>query len=315
MKPTPSLVAAAGASALLLLAACGSGGSSTALNGLSPRQATINALQKFQSTSLKYDLDGKISVDTSKLQNAPPDVVDQITSALGGAGGVTLSGTGEQESPQRVRVALSLKPVVSETITGVQYDGTFYYSLDGGKTFGSGGSLTSLTNGFAITPDQSSKLFGNLPDSAFTDKGQTSIDGVTVEHFSAAISKDQLFQAIAGGLGSSSQSQQNLQLIEQFITVGAATIDAYVRPDTGQLDRYGANFSIVFDVGKLIQAFGGIGSSSDSSASGTPSGSLTVGVTANVHLHDYGASIHIDKPTVDPNAPKLPSGLGGLFGG
>ena len=313
MKPIRSVLAAGAASAALL-AACGSGGSSSgALSGLSPRQATVAALQKFQATSLKYELDGKVTVDASKLQNAPADVVNQITQALGGASGVTISGSGQQESPQRAQVTLTVKPVVSDTITAVQYDGTFYYSLDGGKTFGSGGSLSSLTSGFSITPDQSSKLFGGLPDGAFADKGQTSMDGVTVEHYAATITKDQLFQALAGGSGSSSASQQNLQLIEQFITVGTSTVDAYVRTDNGLLDRYGANFSLSFDLGKLVQAFGGLGSSSDTSSA--PSGSLTIGLTANVHVHDYGTSIRIDKPTVDPNAPKLPSGLGGLFGG
>jgi hypothetical protein len=262
---------------------------------------------------LKFDLDGKITIDASKLQNAPADVVNQITQALGGGNGLTISGSGEEESPQRVQITMSLKPLVNQTITAVQYDGTFYYSLDGGRTFGSGGSLSSLTSGFSITPDQSSKLFGSLPDSAFSDKGQTSMDGVTVEHFVATITKDQLFQSLAGGSGSSSSAQQNLQLIEQFISVGNAAVDTYVRTDNGLLDRYSANFSLAFDLGKLVQAFGGLGGSSP--GSGAPSGSLTIGVTANVHVHDYGASIHIDKPTVDPNAPKLPSGLGGLFGG
>lgn len=312
MKPFSLFVA--GAATAAILAACGSGSSSSALSGLSPRQAAINALQKFQSTSLKYDLDGKISIDASKVQNAPPDVVNQITQALGGSNGLTISGTGEQESQQRVKVTVSLKPLVSETITGVQYDGTFYYSLDGGKTFGSGGSLSSLTSGFSITPDQSAKLFGGLPDSSFTEKGQTSIDGVTVEHYQATFTKDQLFQSIAGGSGSSSSAQQNLQLIEQFITIPSATVDSYIRTDNGAFDRYGANITLGFDLGKLVQALGGVGSGA-SGAAGTPSGTLFIGILANVHLHDYGASIHIDKPTVDPNAPKLPSGLGGLFGG
>jgi hypothetical protein len=302
----------------LLLAACGSSSSTNALSGVSPKQATIQSLQKFSTTSVKYDLDGKVTVDSSKLQGISSDQLHQITGALGGAGGVTLTGTGEQESQKRSSVTLSVKPLVSQTVTAVTYDGEFFYSVDGGKTFGTGGSLSSLTGGFGVTPDQSQQLFSALPDGSYSDTGQTQMDGLTVEHYSAAITKDQLFQAISGASTSTgSQQQQNLALIQQFITAGTSSVDAYVRTDNGQLDRYTADINFGFDLGALVGAFAGLGSGSSSSTSGgaAPSGTLGIGLTLGVHLHDFGTPITITKPTADPNAPKLPSGLGGLFGG
>ncbi|HET9052027.1 MAG TPA: hypothetical protein VFO60_10000 [Candidatus Dormibacteraeota bacterium] len=302
-----SVAAAAG------IVSCGSSGSSSSStgDGAPAKQATVASLQRAGATSVRSTISGSFGVDTSRLQNVPPDILRTITGVVGGGGTVSFSGTGEQESASRVRLTLTIQPMLSKPLTAVLYDGTLYYSLDGGRTFGSGGSLSSITGGLSVTPSSAQKLFGALPEGAFTDDGQTQVGGVTVEHYSAQITKDNLFSAIAGAAGSGSQAQQNLQQLAGFITSTSSSVDAYVRPD-GSLQRYSVDVGFGFDVGALVQGVTGGGGSA--SGGGGPGGVLQVHSGLTADFSDVGAAITVPKPVVSPNAPKLPAGLTGLSG-
>ena len=67
----------------------------------------------------------------------------------------------------------------------------------------------------------------------------------------------------------------------------------------------------VFDFSKISSLFGATPGANLKKTG--PGGTLDFDVAVSAHLHDYGAKITIRKPTVDPTAPKPPSG--GLFGG
>jgi hypothetical protein len=305
---------ASGSLALALaLGACGSSGNSSSatsgpLAGLTAKDIIKTTADKTPVTSLKFDMDGKLSVDTSKLSGIPADQLGALGSL---ASGLTVTGTGEQETAQRQSLTLNLKPLVDQPLTAVLYDGQSYFSLDGGKTFGSAGSLKSLTGGIGITPSDITGYLNALGTSV-KDAGPVTKDGVATEHITATLDKDFLGKALGGAPGA---GQGNLvQAFGSLITLRSGTLDAWVRQEDGRLDRTTMSFAVDFDLGKLGSIFSGSGGATPQS--GVPTGVLTLALNLSIHLHDYGASIHITKPTVDANAPTLPPGIGGssIFG-
>ena len=270
--------------------ACGGGSSpSSAIANLSPQDIIKASAQQAQQNSLRFDLSAKFGIDTSHLVNANSNLLGPL------AGGIQLTGHGDQESAQRERVTMLLAPLLTQQIVAVLYDGTSYVSLDGSR-FAQYGSLRQLTGGFGTTPSDLKDYLGSL--ASVSDMGTTQIDGMTVEHLRAGIDKSYIDRALAG-----SQAQQ----LRRFIDFQGGTVDAYVVPQTGRLDRVNAHLGLSFNLSALFGAIGG-----QAPPTQLPSGSLGVAVDYSVHLFDYGAKITVTKPTVDPNAPKVPSG--GLFG-
>ena len=304
---SPLVAAAIGLIGVTALAGCGKGASSNALSGLSAQQAVQQASTKFASQSFKFDLDGNLSVDASKLKGDPQSL-SQLK-ALGS--GISLSGTGEQESPQRVQLVMSIKPLVDKPVTVVGYDGTAYAALDG-THFADAGSLKSVTGGLGVTPGDISTYLSNLGN--VQDKGSESIDGLTAEHYQVAL--DQSFLSKALGQASQGQSANPFAgIIEQLVQFTGGAIDIWVNQADGSLDRTKVAFTLNFDLDKLSQLFGGLGQggASSTSSSSAPAGSIGLGLNVDIHPHDYGTPVTITRPTVDPNAPKLPGGLN-LFG-
>jgi len=282
-------LAASACTVSVVAAACGGGSSSSsAIANLSPKDIIKVSAQQAQQNSLRFDLTAKIGIDTSHLGAAAGNLPGLL------AGGIQLNGHGEQESAQRERLSMSLAPLLAQPIVAVLYDGTAYVALDG-THFTSVGSLKQLTGGFGTTPGDLKDYLGSL--GSVSDLGTTQLDGMTVEHLRAGIDKSYLDKALSGAQG---------QQLRQFIDFQGGTVDAYVVPQTGRLDRVNAHIALTFNLSALFGAIGG-------QAAPPQGGNLGVTVDYSVHLFDYGASITITRPTVDPNAPKVPGG--GLFGG
>ena len=289
----------------LVLAGCGKG--ANAVSGLSPAQAVQAANTKFTAQSFKFDLDGKLTIDASKLKGDPA-TLGQLN-ALGS--GVTLTGSGEEENPQRLQMVLGLKPVVDKPVTVVAYDGTAYAALDG-THFTDAGSLKSVTGGIGITPTDISTYLSN-PGNNIQDKGSEQMDSLQTEHYQVPL--DQSFLQKALGQATQGQSQNPFaSVIEQLVQFTGGSIDVWVNQADGSLDRSKVVFTLSFDLDKLSQLFGGLSQGSGgNSSSATPSGSVGIGLNLDFHPHDYGTAVTITRPTVDPSAPKLPGGLN-LFG-
>lgn len=315
MRLLPCVIATAALATAL--AACGNSSTSSspsgALSGVSARQAVVQALQKAGTSPLKYDLGGTAGVDSSSLKNVPADLATSITGLIGSGGNITVAGRVEQESAARYRITLDLKPAVNATVTGVVYDGTFYYSLDGGKVYGSGGSLKSLT-GVGFTPTDLNQLLGQMGDQSFKDLGPATAGGQPVEHYQVPLTVDDLVRALAPsspGATPSAADQQNLQALAQLITLKGSSIDVQVAGD-GHLAGYGVNLEFGVDVGRLAGLFGG-GAAAGSAA---PSGAINITLAVTSTVSDYGSPVTVTRPTVTPGAPRLPPGLGGgLLGG
>ncbi len=85
-----------------------------------------------------------------------------------------------------------------------------------------------------------------------------------------------------------------------------------MRDGDGRVESVDTDMTMALDMGKMVSLltnqYGGQ-VPSGSGAAGV-SGSMVMKITANNRFTDYGARITVSKPTVDPNAPGLPS----LFG-
>lgn len=307
MTCSPRLVSVAGV-AVLVLAGCGKSTSSASpLFGKSPGDIVKASAVAAKQTSMRVDLSATVGFDTSKLAGQSADALSQLGKLAGS--GLTLDGKGDIESAQRFQMTLNAKQLSDKAITVVGYDGKAYISVDGTHFYE--GDLSSLTGGLAIDPAQITAFLDGV--GSVSDKGATVQDGLQVEHFQATIDQSQLQKLITKQLGTSGDSTGLGQLLLQFFTFQGATVDDYVDPATGRIDRLGVRFGITIDFDKLTQAFGALGAGGAGSASSQiPHGQLTVNLDSSVHLYDYGAKISVQKPAVDPNAPKLPTG-GGLF--
>ena len=296
------LLAAAG-TAVVIVAGCG--GSSSAINGLTPKDVVKLTSQRVATQSLRADLDGRFIVDASRLTGVPPSQLKQFGVTQNG---YTLTGREDQESPKRLKLAVTLQPDY-DNATIVEYDGQTYYSKDGTR-FAAAGQLSSLTAGIGITPGDLTNYIGFLTQ--LKDLGSTTQDGMTVEHYQSPIDQGVLDQVLGASVTSQGQNLNGFSdIFKQFITVRSGNIDVYVDPATANLDRVDMKLQFVFDFSKISSLFGA--TPSPTSKKSGPGGTLDFDVAVGAHLHDYGAKITISKPTVDPTAPKPPSG--GLFGG
>jgi hypothetical protein len=323
MRPARHLVAAS-ALAAVALSGCGSH-----LNAASSSQqsqlAVAAAVQKSQTTSLRYDLTTRLVVDTSKLTGLSAATLGK----LAGLQTVDVTAGAEQESANRQRLTVTIKLATqTHTATVVNYDGQVFYSVDGGG-FATGHAPRQLGAGLGAALSQPAKYLDNLP--GFQDKGTAAQDGVSVERYSATIDQGLVGKLLAGALASrSAQSKAAggaqvatlLQgLLQQLVHIDSGTADVYVRSDDGRLDRATLATAVTIDLAKAGSILGGLQAlspagkaTSPAAATSLPGGQVHLDLSVTTHLYDYGAPITVVKPTVDPNAPTLPAPGAGLFG-
>jgi hypothetical protein len=311
MRPARYLVAA-GALAAVAISGCGSHGN-TSSSSAQAQLAVVAAAQKSHATSLRYDLTTNVGLDTSKLTGLSPAEL----SKLSGLENIAVTADAEQESASRQKVNLTLKTgTESHTATIVNYDGTVYYSVDGGA-FESGATPKQLSGGFGTTFNQPAKYLDSLP--GFQDKGTTQQDGLTVEKYEATIDQSLIGKLFAGALAQGA-AKTNTEVppqvasmlhgfLQQLVHIDSGTADAYVRSDDGRLDRATLTTSLTVNLANLGSILGGLQSlgTTDHAATAVPQGSLPGGqVHANIavdaHLYDYGALITVTRPSVAATA-------------
>jgi len=293
----------AAASAAVLVAGCG--GATNVLQGKSAAQIVKLAGTQLAGKSFRMTLHGKVSFDTSGLQGVPADAMGSLDSAMKN---LTIEGTADVQDTRHLRLNVTLQPLLDKPIVVVLYDGHAYVSENGGKSFSDAGQLN--LQGLPVSP---ADIISQLGDAVGAkDLGTTTHNGTRVEHLHATLSADSL-EKMLDRFGSG-QMQQLGGLIKQVLTVKDGNLDLYVRTQDGLLDATQSTGQFSIDLGKLMgmlmQAFGGqLPAGADASQVG---GTMTLTENVATEYGDYGARISIAKPTVDPTAPKLPSG--GLFG-
>lgn len=304
MRSTLRCVALAAIAATALVG-CGGHGASNAIANKRPVDVVLASGQAAEAGSLRFDLDAKIGIDTSKLTGLPAGAA----AGLGLVGnGLTFTGHADVENPQRVHLVLDMKAPVNQQITAVTYDGKSYVSLDGTNFYEA--DVKQATSG--IDASQLLKVLGQV--GAVKDLGQAQQDGLTVEHYQATLDPAQVLKLFEQQAGGNSSAQGLGAFFQQLFSFSGGTVEDYVDSATGKIDRLGVTFGIAIDFDKLKGAFSGLGGSQGgSSLSQAPGGQMSITITANLHLFDYGASIKVTKPAnISPGAPKL--GTGGLFG-
>lgn len=322
MRPARYLVAAG---ALTAVAVSGCGNHGTASSSIAAQLAVAAAAQKSQAASLRYDLTAKIGVDASKLTGVSAAELGKLS----GLQSIAVTADAEQESASRQKIDLTFKSGTgSHTATVVDYDGTVYYSVDGGA-FESGTTPKQLSGGLGTALNQPAKYLDTIP--GFQDKGTTHEDGVSVERYEATVDQGLISRLFAGALapgGGQSNSAVPPQVasmlqgfLQKLVHIDSGAADAYVRSDDGRLDRATLTTSLTVDLSSLGSILGGLQSlgGTDHAASSAGQGSLLGGqvhanIDVNAHLYDYGASIVVTKPTaVTSTSAQGSEGLG-LFG-
>lgn len=306
-------IAAAGLSAALLATACGSTGANV-LKGKTPEQMIQLASSKVTGESYHMTMDAKMAVDASGVQGMPSSMLDAMTTAMKG---FSMKGDGDVQNAQRVKMTMQISTGgIDKTMAMVLYDGEYLISLDNDGRYADAGSLN--LQGVNASPDQIKSLLIGAVD--VKDEGTTVHDGVSVEHLHANLGPDYLKQQLdrmsgASGSGAMAGAMQQLaQLLKDVFSVRNGTLDVYVRTLDGRVEAVDTGMTMAIDMAKFMtlleQQYGG--QLGGSSGLGDVTGSMVMNITGENRFSNYGAKITVSKPTVDPNAPSLPSNL---FGG
>jgi hypothetical protein len=315
---------AAGAVAAVAVSGCGShaGASSSSSQA---QLAVAAGAQNSQAASLRYDLTANIGVDASKLRGLGASELAKLS----GLQSVAVTADAEQENASRQKINLSLKSGnESHTATIVNYDGTVYYSLDGGAVE-SGAKPKQLSGGVGTALNQPAKYLDSVP--GFQDKGTVQKDGVTVEQYEAAIDQSLIAKLFAGALSQGSgqntsevppQVASMLQgFLQQLVHIDSGTADAYVRWDDGRLDRATLTTSLTVDLSNLGSMLGELQSlgvtdyaATSAPQGGLPDGQVHANIKVNAHMYDYGASITVTRPNAVASTSTQGSDGLGLFG-
>jgi hypothetical protein len=298
---------AGGAIAALAAIACGGATPPTnVLQGKTPEQVIKLASTQASSSSYHMKLHGTASVDVSGLQGVPPEELNQLGSLFKN---LTVEGTGDVQDSKHVRMNLTVTPLLDKPIVVVFYDGQGFVSEDGGKTFADAGSFN--LQGLPLSPDEQINALN--AGGQLKDLGTTTRNGTSVDHLHATLGPDYL-SSLLNKAGGSAQGQQLSQAFAQLIQIKDGGVDAYVRTADGKLDSMDSRLSMSFDIGKLMQLIANSlgGSAGAQIPPNAVTGAMNITEDGTSSFSDYGAKIQVTKPTVDPNAPSLPTG--GLFG-
>ena len=286
-----------------LLAGCGSAGD--ALAGRSPDAMVQQAAQKEMSSSLRATLTGRLTVDISQVRNLSAGDLHSFGLPVGG---VSVRGTLAQESPKRQQVDVDLGG--SGKLRVVMYDGQTFVSKDGGTTYSSG-AIDALTGGFNISPTQLHDVIKNL--TGVKDLGRRTVDGQECEHLQAPITPAQLAGLLGGAGGGSTGGAssgpagggQSADLVKQLVQIRHGVIDLDVRHSDGALVRSASSVAIVLDLDRLAGLFGAAGAGTPA---GIPGGSVGLDLSVDSHFSDYGASVHVAKPSASSDSSPSSSG-------
>jgi hypothetical protein len=306
-------LAAIGVGAALLATACGSGGN--LLQGKSPDQIIQLAAAQVSGQSYHFALDGTVNIDTSGVTGIPQDQLGQLSGALQN---LTMTGKGDVQDLKHVRIDISVGVEgVTKSITAVLYDGHYYVSLDGDGKYADAGSFN--LSGLTVSPADVRDQLSGAGD--VSDLGQTVYNGVKVEHLHATLAKDYLSKLVSkmsgGGSGAAAGLAQSMAtLFQQAVSIDNGTIDAFVRDSDGRLEAEQTKVKMSMDMGRLMSLFMGAfgGQIPPGSGIGDIGGKMVMSMDGTTRFSDYGAKISVNKPTVDPNAPSLPSNLFGNLG-
>ncbi|MEO6796468.1 MAG: hypothetical protein ABI401_11795 [Candidatus Dormibacter sp.] len=290
----------AAAFAVMLLSACASVVAPGATKAQTPQQslaASGRAMDALQSA--RFDVNGTINA------TLPQALVDQLR-ANGGAQAsllstnmtVALKLNGAAQKPDRLQATVSAKlgglTLNTEVIAA---GGTLYYKdpmtskWQTEKRPATGEAKSATSNLRYQTILDTAKSVTEVPDA------NTSVNGVTVEHYRVVPDLVKLFIAISAGQATTSPAMAALQTVLQHATVSA---DVWTGVSDHLVHRLSYDADVTADLAPLAGALG------DKASTKAPAFSLPAGSTAHltahvvVDLHDFNTQLKIQAPPVTP---------------
>jgi len=286
--------------AVALLSACAGVASPGATKAQTPQQslaASGKAMAALQST--RFDVNGTVNV------TLPQALVDQLRAKGGSQAGllstnmtVTLKVNGAAQKPDRLQATVSAKLGGLTLNTEVIAAGGSLYYKD---------PMTSKWQvlkrpATAEAKSSPGKLsYQTILDTAksvteVTDTN-TSLNGVTVEHYRVVPDLVKLFSAISSGQNTNSAAMTALQTVLQNATVSA---DVWTGSSDHLVRRLSYDADVTADLSRLPSAM------SDKASTKAPAFSLPASSVAHltahvvVDLHDFNTQLKIQAPTVTP---------------
>jgi len=283
------------AAALLLTAGCGP---TAVLTDESPAQAVQAALEAAQTTPLTMSLAGSLTLQSSSLQNLPASIQSAL-GQLGSGGSATAQLTQESSARRELQVSAA-----GHSADLVEYDGHGYVSVDGG---GYAELSESLPTDLVVSQSVLDSAVAGL---GFQDQGPTTSGGQPVEHYSAALTLsalETLVENLASSTGEGSEVQMAFALLAPYVTLSDSSVDVYLSTADGSLVRLSLSTSIAVNVGAICSALAGLGAAGGAAGS-LPSGSISVGVSLNAQVSNYGGAVTVTQPTATSTLPASASG-------
>jgi hypothetical protein len=280
------------------------------LQGRSPQQIVQLASAHLGDQSYRMTLDGSVRFDASGVRGLPGDAAGALT----GMPEMHFTGTADVQSARRVRfVGHVAMAGIDKSFSAILYDGQYYVSSNNDGRYADAGTISF--NGLSFAPSDIAKELSGL--GVMRDAGAAVHDGVRTEHLQATLNRtflSDLFSRATGTGAVGSGLGQLARLFAEAVDISAGTADLFVRSADGLLeaDDFTADFSV--DMARLAHLLiSELGAKvPGDSRIGDINGTLRATETSSTRFSDYGAHITVSKPTVDPNAPGLPSNL---FGG
>ncbi len=246
----------------LLVSACGQAGGNTGGSGASV--ASLTPAQLLQRTTASMS---KLKSVSYTMNSADTMTIPSFTAASSKSQTIstTMKGNGVEVPPADAKLQLSMNILNQNlNITEVVKGQKVYVQNQKGKWYVMDKS-TSQISSFANTDLTGYNKLLALKDAKVTDDGTTTLNGVSVRHFTITFSKDALKDLLnATGTMSSlpASQQQSVNKLLQNTSMKNTVLDAWIDNTTSYIRRFQLQFDMSMDMSKMVTPTPGKSSSS-----------------------------------------------------
>ena len=272
---------------MLLISACGKGSSATGGNGtpvasLSPAQLlqrTATAMGHLKSVSYTMDSANAIALPNSTTSGSKSLTFSTTIKANGVS--IPPTDTKLQLSMNILNQNMSMSEIIKDQKVYVQNQKGKWYVMNKSTS-----QISSLGNTDVTSYD---KLLA-LKDAKITDDGTTTLNGISVRHFTIAFGKDALKDLLnaTGSLNSLQATQkQDLTKALQNMTMKNTVLNVWIDNTTSYIRRFQLQFDMSMDMSKIATP-----------TSGKPSNATQLDINQNttIDYSKFNAPVTITAP-------------------
>lgn len=237
---------------MLLVSACGKGSSNTGGSGVPVASLTPAQLLQKTATVMGHLKSVSYTMSSANAIDLPSSATSSNKSQTFST---TIKANGVSVPPTDTKLQLSMNILnqnvnISEIVKGqklyVQNQKGKWYVMDKSTS-----QISSLGNTDITSYD---KLLA-LKDAKITDDGTTTLNGVSVRHFTIVFGKDALKDLLnaTGSLNSLQATQkQDLTKALQSMTLKNTVLDAWIDNTTSYIRRFQLQFDMSMDMSKIV---------------------------------------------------------------